>query len=566
MPPTAHAVGRAGRRGGHRARRSRRRAAGPPAPRRPAPLPLPDGRAEGAVSAAARSSRLSRLCNRPELVHVGQEGADAGRLRREALVAEQGVQPYEPPARLPQAVRLGPETFAGVAVEPVGDEQHHRALAAYPAGPLPVEPIEALPDPGASAPVLHLPARPLDRRVHVAVPELAGDVGEPGAEDEREHPPAVAITGEGVCEMEQHPRVSAHRARDVAEHHDRGGPPHLAPAREQDRPGPGPETAPEGGPQVDARAVWMRAVAAGRGGRDGEPQPGDRRLGRGQLRGRHLLEVPRPQDLPVRPGEGGLEFHLLLGLPRLRAAFAAREERLAQPTAERLRVAAGRRLHGGEEEARDPFEEPRVAPEDVEGLVEEGALVTPPDEDRVQRPVEVVPAREPCRLDRPQRVEDRAAPDGEAGRPQGAGEVHEVGGEAARRHGVGAAEAGARSGPRCGSGSGPEPGYARGRIGGRHVLHDIGCEEARPGSAVPARRRASMRAPRLRGFRGTRAEEEVVESSRPIPHTPGTDGARIREGGRWRLGRTMQGGRKPGRRGPLGVIIPPSGWPSGSLR
>ena len=51
-----------------------------------------------------------------------------------------------------------------------------------------------------------------------------------------------------------------------------------------------------------------------------------------------------------------------------------------------------------------------------------------------------------------------------------------------------------------------------------------------------------------------------------ILHTPGMGGLGAKEGRRWRLGLTMQGGRKPRRRGSFGVIILPSGWPSDSWR
>ena len=368
-----------------------------------------------------------QVVHRPELVHVGKEGADPGRLRREALVAEQGVQPHEAAARLAEPLHLGPDAFARVAVESVGDEQHHRALAAHPAGPVPVEPVETLPDARAPAPVFHLLARALHRRVHVAPPKLAGDVGEPGAEDEGVH--AAPVSGEGVREVEQQPRVAAHRPRDVAEHDDGGGLSEAPPPDEQDLAGAVPETAPKGGPHVHERAVRVRPVTAGRGGRNRELEPRDRRLRLRELRGRHLLEVAGAQDLPVRPGEGGIELDLLLRLPGARLAFGPGEERFAQPSAEGPRIASRWGVDGGEEEARDAFEEPRVSPEDVERLVEQRPLIGPSHEDRVQGPVEVVAPGEAHRLHRPKRLEHRAASHRKARAPQRASEVHEVGGE-----------------------------------------------------------------------------------------------------------------------------------------
>ena len=201
------------------------------------------------------------------------------------------------------------------------------------------------------------------------------------------------------------------------------------------------------------------AVAPGRSRRDGEPQPSDGRLRRRELRGRHLLEIARPQHLPVRPGEGGVELDLPLRLLGSRLAFGAGEERLAQPPAERLGVALRRGVNGGEEEARDPLEEFRVAPEDVERLVEQRPLVGSAYEDRVQRPVEVVAPGHPDRLDGAQCVEHRAAPQGKAGCPQGACEVHEIGAEAAR-------DAGCRLG--CGLDDGVLGGRLRWRLGQGH--------------------------------------------------------------------------------------------------
>ena len=271
---------------------------------------------------------------------------------------------------------------------------------------------------------------PFDRRVHVAIAKLAGDVGEPGAEDEGEH--AGPVSGEGVREVKQHPRVPAHRPRDVAEHHDGGGLPEPPPSNEQDLAGALPKAPPEGGPHVDERAVRIWPEASGRDRRHREPQPADGRLRLRELRGRHLLEVPGAEHLALRPREGGVELDLLFRLPGPRLAFGAREQRFAQPAAERLRVAARGGVDGGKEEARDPFEELRVPPEDVERFVEQRPLIGPPDEDRVQRPVEVVAPGEPHRLDGPERIEHRAASHRKARRPQGARKVHEVGGEAAR--------------------------------------------------------------------------------------------------------------------------------------
>ena len=65
-----------------------------------------------------------------------------------------------------------------------------------------------------------------ERDVDVAVLEVAGDVGEAGAEHQRVH--AMAVVGDRVQEVQQHARVAVHRARDVAQHDQRRRPPMRA--------------------------------------------------------------------------------------------------------------------------------------------------------------------------------------------------------------------------------------------------------------------------------------------------------------------------------------------------
>ena len=79
----------------------------------------------------------------------------------------------------------------------------------------------------------------------------------------------------------------------------------------------------------------------------------------------------------------------------------------------------------------------RIAPEHVKGLVEQFALVLPVDEDRVQGPVEILPAREADRFDGANGVEHFARPDGQARDAQGAREMHEVGDQALPPLGLG---------------------------------------------------------------------------------------------------------------------------------
>jgi hypothetical protein len=54
--------------------------------------------------------------HRSELIDVRQEGADAAGARREAGVAEQGIQPHEPAAGALQALRLAAQIVLALAL------------------------------------------------------------------------------------------------------------------------------------------------------------------------------------------------------------------------------------------------------------------------------------------------------------------------------------------------------------------------------------------------------------------------------------------------------------------
>ncbi len=57
------------------------------------------------------------------------------------------------------------------------------------------------------------------RLVRVALAQRAGDVGQPGAE--QEHRDALARVGDGMQEMQEQAGVLAHRARNIEQRHDR---------------------------------------------------------------------------------------------------------------------------------------------------------------------------------------------------------------------------------------------------------------------------------------------------------------------------------------------------------
>ncbi len=84
-------------------------------------------------------------------------------------------------------------------------------------------------------------------------------------------------------------------------------------------------------------------------------------------------------------------------------------------------------IHFRQHEREHLFQQLGVAPEDVEGLVEQYPLVGAVDEDGVQCAVEIAPIGDADRLDGGDRVEHLARPDWHAGGAQGAREMHQIG-------------------------------------------------------------------------------------------------------------------------------------------
>ena len=155
-------------------------------------------------------AQAAQAVGRAEIVDMPDHRPGTRRDGRVGVEPQQRVEPDQSPAALVQPLHLRGETLAGIAVEPVADDQHHRTLAQYPARPHTVERLQARTDPRPSGPVLDGLADPGQRQVDVAVAQVAGDVGQARAEQERVHP--VAVAGDRVHEQEQHARVAAHRA------------------------------------------------------------------------------------------------------------------------------------------------------------------------------------------------------------------------------------------------------------------------------------------------------------------------------------------------------------------
>ena len=183
-----------------------------------------------------------------------------------------------------------------------------------------------------------------------------------------------------------------------------------------------------------ARMSMRRPWGSGReapGGQihDGERHPLHQPLGLLQLLDGHLLEIRLLQQLAVGEGHGRVELDLFLfRLLILVAAVAlGGPHRLGQAPADLLALllALGH-ADAGQQHGHHALQQLGIAPEDMEGLVEDRPLILAVDEDRMQRPVEIVAALDAHGLHRPQRLDHPARPDGQPRGPQGAGEEHEV--------------------------------------------------------------------------------------------------------------------------------------------
>ena len=168
---------------------------------------------------------------------------------------------------------------------------------------------------------------------------------------------------------------------------------------------------------------------------------GGRDLGRG-----HLREVLLLQHLAVGDGEPRVDLDLALVL----ALLGAGKQRVLDALRARLRRLRRDRRRVGQHGGDDLLDQPALAEEDAEGLVEQNRVLVPLHEHGMQRPVEVVAIADARHLQGFQRIEHRAGPDRHAGRAQRTREVEDVLGEAAFTHATHLpfvpAKAGARAG------------------------------------------------------------------------------------------------------------------------
>src|SRR6266446_509206 len=145
----------------------------------------------------AAASRVARGCgsergselrqalevvDRQEFVDVGQHRPDTCGPRFEMLIPKQRIEPDQAPAGFSQTLHFERQAIADIAVEPVGDQQHDRTLPEQAARPSAVELCQTGADARATGPIRHRSADAGCRDVDIALLQVAGDIGESGAE------------------------------------------------------------------------------------------------------------------------------------------------------------------------------------------------------------------------------------------------------------------------------------------------------------------------------------------------------------------------------------------------
>ena len=288
-----------------------------------------------------------------------QHGLDAAGAGLETFEAQQRVEPDQAPARAVQPVDLEGERIVGVALEPVGDEQHDRALGEHAARPQLVEDMQRRGDPRAAGPVRHARRAGRQRIVGIALAQRARDVGQPRAEQKRAD--AFSRVGEVMQEMQKDAAVLAHRAGNIEQRHDRRrlG---LRPDEAQvDEIAAAFHAGAQGAADVDQMAARMRRQPPRAYFGERQHQPLHRLLGGGDLGVRHLREIFLLQHFAVGHRHAGVELDLALFLQLvveageqclmhargagLRAAAAAPTAPAASssPTADRYSRGGGRK-------------------------------------------------------------------------------------------------------------------------------------------------------------------------------------------------------------------------------
>src|SRR5579862_6071789 len=176
---------------------------------------------------------------------------------------------------------------------------------------------------------------------------------------------------------------------------------------------------------------WPRGCGARRRVRISERQHQalHRLLGGGDLGAGHLREIFLLQDFAVGHRHAGVELDLALFLELV---VEAGEQRLVHAGGAGLRRRRRPRRRLRQHHRQQLIDIAAAAEEDAKRLVEQHRMLVPLHEYRVERPVKIIAGADTRGLHRFERIEHGAGADGNAGSAQGAGEVDDVLGEAAR--------------------------------------------------------------------------------------------------------------------------------------
>ena len=235
--------------------------------------------------------------------------------------------------------------------------------------------------------------------------------------------------------MQEHAGVIAHGAGDVADGDD-GRAAHGGGAKRQlDGGSARPQGAAEAAARVDARSLGVGRETAGAQLVAIHAHLRDGGLGAGDLLRAHLREVLALQHLLLGHGEPVVQLHLRLFL-LLVLAF---EHGVGDARGARRRLGllgigglGHRREHG-----QQLVEEAALAPENVEGLMEDQIMLVLLHEDRMQGGAEILAVADARHLHRAHGVERCARAHRQPRRPQRAGEIEDVLRKAARACGRG---------------------------------------------------------------------------------------------------------------------------------
>ena len=353
-----------------------------------------------------------------------QHGADPARLGLEAVEAQQRIEPDETAAGFVQPLHLGLEPGDIVALQPVGDQQHDRALPQRAPRPQPVERVQRLADARAAGPVLDRSRAIGKRVVGIAMAHLARQIGQPRAEHEGMD--AAALFGERVQEMQENARVLAHRPGNVGQHDKRWV--NLARRTElrQDKIAAGPQGTAHHRPRIGSPPARIGAVSSRHDEVMRQAKLGNRLLGIGDLGRGHLGEVLLAQHFPAGDREPRIDLDLGQVARRL-VAFVAFEHRLADAGFGSARLLFLARVRGNRRKHRQHLlDQLTRLPEQPERLVEGRVVFAPVDQHGMQRPVEIVARADARREYRLDGILDRRRPDAHARLAQRAGEIDDV--------------------------------------------------------------------------------------------------------------------------------------------